>query len=115
MALHVSFPANCYSVNVIRSRSFVVGSVLVLCLVSACAGEPTTPTAQQCDNGLRVASAELDAAQAKGFSGSVAFAKAAGLLTGAKVQQQFGKYPNCINKVKRARYYLKQAKLGKDS
>lgn len=84
-------------------------------LTSACAGAPTTSLAERCASGLDVAYKELEDAQAKGFAGSVAYIKASGLLTGAKVQQQFGKYPNCVNKVKRARYYIKQATLGKDS
>ncbi|WP_455203318.1 hypothetical protein [Kaarinaea lacus] len=84
-------------------------------LVIGCAGQPTTSAAQRCENGLEISYNELEAAEAKGFGGSVAYIKATGLLTGAKVQQQFGKYPNCIDKVKRARYYIKQAKLGKDS
>jgi len=83
-------------------------------LVSACAGEPTTSLAQQCGDGLDQAYKELEDAQAKGLAGTVSYVKASGLLTGAKVQQQFGKYPNCVNKVKRARYYIKQASLGKD-
>jgi hypothetical protein len=31
------------------------------------------------------------------------------LLGAAKVQQEFGKYTNCVNKVKRARYHLRRA------
>jgi hypothetical protein len=91
-------------------------SVTVITLsLGGCAGEPTTSLAKQCDVGLDSAYKELDEAQAKGFAGSVSYIKASGLLAGAKVQQQFGKYPNCVNKVKRARYYIKQATLGKDS
>ncbi|WP_455210123.1 hypothetical protein [Kaarinaea lacus] len=88
---------------------------LIICALSACAGQPTTSLANQCDKGLDKAYKQLADAETKGFGGSVAYVKASGLLAGAKVQQQFGKYPNCVNKVKRARYYIKQAKLGKDS
>ena len=83
-------------------------------LVSACAGAPTTSLARRCSDGIDIAYKELEDAQAKGFAGSVSYVKASGLLTGAKVQQQFGKYPNCVDKVKRARYYIKQAVLGRD-
>ncbi|OBS08607.1 hypothetical protein [Acidihalobacter prosperus] len=81
-------------------------------LLSACAGAPTHPNeAHECASGLRTAYAELEQARAHGFQGTVEWTKAAGLLTAAKVQQQFGKYPNCINKVQRARYYIHQAQV----
>ena len=83
-------------------------SVLVLFVGAAagCAGNPNSSEAARCDNGLRVAYRELDFAKANGFGGTVEYSKAAGLLTAAKVQQQFGKYPNCIEKVQRAREYI---------
>jgi hypothetical protein len=84
-------------------------------MLSACAGQPTSSLAQQCKTGLDNAYIALEAAEANGFGGSVSFVKASGLLAGAKVQQQFGKYPNCVDKVKRARYYIKQASAGSDS
>ena len=94
--------------------NFILISVIYLLLMSACAGEPSTSLAQRCGDGLDLAYKGLQDAEAKGFAGSVSYVKASGLLAGAKVQQQFGKYPNCVNKVKRARYYIKQAILGKD-
>jgi len=66
-------------------------------------------TEQECKRGLEAANKELDAAKLKSPAGSVYISKAAGLLAGAKVQQEFGKYPNCVNKVRRARYHLKRA------
>lgn len=73
---------------------------------AGCAGNPTSSQAAQCASGLRVAYKELDFAKASGFSGTVEYSKAAGLLTAAKIQQEFGKYPNCIEKVHRARAYI---------
>lgn len=96
-------------------KFFAVGIFSLVFLLPACAGQPSNSLANQCSTGLERAYKALEAADAKGFGGSVAFVKASGLLTGAKVQQQFGKYPNCVNKVKRARYYIKQAEKGKDS
>lgn len=79
-------------------------------LLGACTGAPARPNlARECATGLNVAYKELDQARAHGFDGTVEWTKAAGLLTAAKIQQQFGKYPNCIDKVRRARYYLHQA------
>jgi hypothetical protein len=87
---------------------------LSILLLSACAGQPANSSAaKRCDNGLSVAYKELKAAESKGFGGSVAIVKATSLLGAARVQQEFGKYPNCIDKVKRARYYIKQAMKGK--
>lgn len=66
-------------------------------------------TEEECKRTLEAAGKELDAARLKSPAGSVYITKAAGLLTGAKIQQEFGKYPNCVNKVRRARYHLKRA------
>jgi len=87
-------------------------SVLVLSFgaMTGCAGNPTGSQAAQCESGLRIAYKELDFAKANGFSGTVEYSKAAGLLTAAKVQQEFGKYPNCIDKVRRARAYIAKSR-----
>ncbi len=84
----------------------VIVSTLLLAATAGCAGSPTSSLADQCESGLKVAYRELDFAKANGFEGTVEYSKAAGLLTAAKVQQQFGKYPNCIDKVERARAYI---------
>ncbi len=79
--------------------------------LGACPGPPKDiELAEQCDNGLEVAYQELDFAKAKGFGGTVAWTQAASLLSAASIQQQFGKYPNCVDKVRRARYYIGQSK-----
>ena len=49
---------------------------------------------------------ELEYARANGLSDSVAWTKAASLLTAAKVQEQFGEYENCAQKAREARYHL---------
>lgn len=64
----------------------------------------------QCAKGLDAAYAELDLAQAKGVGGVADMSWAASLLAAAKTQQQFGKYPNCIEKVNRARRIIARAK-----
>ena len=56
-----------------------------------------------------MAHVELHFAKAKGFSGTVDWTKAASLLSAASIQQEFGKYPNCVDKVRRARYYIEQS------
>lgn len=85
--------------------------LLIFTLVlSACAGNPNSGAANQCRSGLSTAYKELDFARAEGFSGTVAYTKAASLLGAAKIQEEFEKYPNCINKVQRAREYIKRSR-----
>lgn len=81
---------------------------LLLCAaaLSGCAGNPSSAMANECRAGLASAYKELDFAKAKGFNGTVEYSKAAGLLGAAKIQEEFGKYPNCIDKVRRARAFM---------
>lgn len=81
-------------------------------VVAGCAGNPSSSLARQCENGLSVAYKELDLAKATGFAGTVEYTKAAGLLSAAKIQSEFGKYPNCIEKVDRARAYTAKSRSG---
>ena len=74
--------------------------------IGACSGNPQSPLAQRCSGGLAAAQGELNAARVKGFGSSVNWSKAASLLSAAKVQYEFEHYPNCIDKVQRARAYL---------
>jgi hypothetical protein len=84
-----------------------------LCLsLGACARMAPTSQAEACASGLNQGFSELDDAKAKGFGGTVRLVKAASLLSAAKVQQQFEKYPNCIDKVQRARKYIRMAEQG---
>jgi len=92
-------------------RSLVVaGLTLLAAFTAGCAGDPNSSQAAQCNEGLSVAYKELDYAKANGFDGTVEVTKAAGLLGAAKVQEEFGKYPNCIEKVQRARAFLAKAR-----
>lgn len=84
--------------------------VVLVVAVSGCAGNPNSSLAQQCHAGLAAAQQELDYAKTKGLDGTVEYTKAASLLGAAKIQSEFGKYPNCINKVNRARAYIRMSK-----
>ena len=76
-----------------------------------CAGAPKNPDlASQCKKGIATAYDELDFDNSKGLEGSVNWTKAISLLSAAKVQEQFGKHSNCLDKVKRARYYIKESR-----
>ena len=91
------------------------GTALILfgsLFLTACAGNPNSGQAAACRDGLSAAYKELSVAETEGFGGSVDYTKAAGLLTAAKVQYEFEKYPNCINKVQRARAYIRSSKGG---
>ena len=81
--------------------------ILSACLfLAACSGRIATPAGQECAEGLRIANQELEDAKVKGFSGSIQWIKAAGLLTDASVHQQLEKFPSCADKVRRARLYI---------
>ena len=83
-------------------------------MIAGCETNPASASARQCNHGLKIANQELNIAKVKGFSGTVEYTKAAGLLTGAAVQYEFGKYTNCINKVERARRFIKNSQFDKD-
>jgi hypothetical protein len=95
-----------------KTTAYLLISAALSLSLGACAAKPRISQAQTCANGLDLAFAELEDAKAKGFSGTVSWTKAAGLLSAAKVQQQFDKYPNCIDKVNRASTYIRMAKQG---
>jgi len=92
-------------------RSLIVTVLtLLLAAMAGCAGNPNSSQAMQCENGLNVAYKELDMAKANGFDATVEYSKAASLLGAAKIQSEFGKYPNCIDKVQRARAYIAKSR-----
>lgn len=87
-------------------------AVLASPVIAACAGNPGGVSAQHCSSGLDSAYRELDLAKAEGFGGTVDWAKAASLLAAAKVQYEFEHYPNCVEKVDRAKVYIRRSKGG---
>jgi len=92
-------------------RSLIVTVLtLFLATTAGCAGNPNSSQATQCEHGLEVANKELDFAKTHGFEGTVEYSKAASLLAAAKIQSEFGKYPNCIEKVQRARAYIDKSR-----
>ena len=87
-----------------------VALIFSTCLfLAACSGRVATPAGQECAEGLRIANQELEDAKVKGFSGSIQWIKAAGLLTDASVHQQLERYESCADKVRRARIYIIEA------
>ncbi len=95
---------------VLRTAAKFATIIAIGASISACPGPPRDPElAEQCERGLKVAYQELDFAKARGFGGTVAWTQAASLLSAASIQQEFRKYPNCVDKVKRARYYIEES------
>ncbi len=95
----------------VKNSAKVVAIIVIAGSLAACPAAPSDPELDaQCASGLSVPYDELDFAEAKGFSGTVAWTQAASLLSAASIQQEFRKYPNCVDKVRRARYYIEQSK-----
>ncbi len=88
-------------------KLFAAGMLILV--ASGCSGGNNIKQEMACADGLEIANRELELAKAGNLSDTVALTKAASLLTAAAIQKQFEKYPNCIDKVKRARHYIKRA------
>ncbi len=96
-----------------RGVYLIATFALALSLGAGCAGKlKSSPQGRQCSRGLDAAYAEIRAAKADGLGGTLDLTKAASLLTAAKVQYEFEHYPNCIDKVRRARAYIKISRGG---
>ncbi len=87
--------------------------VVLASILAGCSGDKSLQQAAACRNGIDTAYKEFTNAKSEGFGGAVNMTKAGSLLSAAKIQEQFEKYPNCIDKVKRARTYIAQARSGK--
>jgi hypothetical protein len=75
-------------------------------VVTGCTGKAGGEMAERCSRGLATAGGELQSARVRGLGGTANWTKAASLLTAAKIQYEFEHYPNCVDKVRRARFYL---------
>lgn len=93
------------SVKVLGAAGLAASLFLV-----GCAGQPQQGRADlACKNGIATAYDELSFARSQGFSGSVAWSKAASLLGSAKVLEQVENYNQCIDNVEKARFYIRQS------
>jgi len=85
-------------------------ALLICCLLaSACSGKIGTAKGQECSSALTIANKELEDAKVSGFGGSVQFIKAANLLALANTQKQLERFDSCVDKVQRARVYIREA------
>jgi len=87
----------------------VAGLFAAAVLLSACGGKISTQAGQQCSHEVNLANQELEDAKVKGLSGTVQWTKAAALLAAANTQMQLERFESCLDKVQRARTYLREA------
>ena len=93
----------------IRPSIQPVAVALLLAVLTSCADNRDSSMAAQCSSGIDVAYQELRVAESKGVRGTVGLTQAASLLAAAKIQYEFKRYPNCVDKVRRARIHISQA------
>ncbi|HSC67079.1 MAG TPA: hypothetical protein VLC79_05290 [Cellvibrio sp.] len=89
---------------------FVSSLLMSALLLSACAGK--TQYRSACDQELDAAWSELSIAKADGFSGTVSYTKALGLITSARTMQTVENFDNCYNQAKDARFYIRESRKG---
>ena len=83
---------------------------LMILILSGCAGKANYRSA--CSSQVDAAWKELNIAKAEGFSGTVSYSKAVGLITLAKSMQTVENFDNCVEHAKDARYYIRQSQAG---
>ena len=89
-----------------------VTAALILITLAACTSNHGSTMAADCRHGIEVADKELVDAKAKGFGGAVGLTQAASLIAAAKIQSEFKRYPNCVDKIRRARAHISRAQEG---
>ncbi|QEY12075.1 hypothetical protein D0B88_07170 [Cellvibrio sp. KY-YJ-3] len=88
-----------------------ISALLVIALsLSACAGKTQYRTA--CASEVDAAWSELSIAKAEGFSGTVSYGKALGLITSARTMQTVENFDNCYRHAKDARFYIRESRKG---
>ncbi|BFM11006.1 lipoprotein [Simiduia litorea] len=85
-------------------------SVLLMFLLAACAGKQSFR--DSCAANVNAAWDELDIAKTEGFSGSVSYSKALGLISLAKSMQTVENFDNCVKHAKDARFYIAESRKG---
>lgn len=87
-----------------------IACALLVGTLASCTGNRGSSLALHCSSGLDAGFKELKEAEASGLRGAVGITQAASLLAAAKVQYEFKRYPNCVDKVRRARIHIAQAR-----
>lgn len=95
------------------SPRFSVAILIPLCfagLLVACANQPEFRSS--CASESDAAWKELSLAKAKGFGGTVSYAKALSLLTAARTMQVAENFDACYNNAQKARGYISDSYKG---
>ena len=94
------------SPKIILASSFVALSLTL----AGCAGK--TQYRSACAQEIEAAWSELSIAKADGFSGTLSYTKALGLITTARTMQTVENFDNCYNQAKDARFYIRESRKG---
>lgn len=94
----------------IRPLSLRISSTIaIFTLLSGCAAINEVQLADRCNSSLSTANAELKKAQNGNMIRAESLSTAASLISSARIQQQYERYPTCINKTARAMYYISRS------
>lgn len=97
----------------LNQAALMVTALIGGVVLTGCAGQPQAGRNDlSCKQGIEYAYDELSFARSQGFSGSVAWSKAASLLGTAKVLEQVENYEQCLENVEKARFYIRQSQGG---
>lgn len=93
-----------------RSSLIALVPLCLACVLTACATKPEMRSS--CAAESDAAWKELSLAKAKGFGGTVSYAKALSLLTAARTQQVAENFEGCYHNAKDAREYINNSYKG---
>ena len=85
-------------------------SIVLALTLSSCTGK--TQYRNSCASETDAASSELSISKAKGFGGTVSYAKAASRITAARTMQAVENFDNCYRSAKLARQYIQDSYKG---
>lgn len=91
-------------------NALIVTALMCGMLLSGCSAK--TQYRSACDKEVDAAWSELSIAKADGFSGTVSYTKALGLITSARTMQTVENFDNCYNLAKDARFYIRESRKG---
>lgn len=94
----------------LRNSLLCIPFLLMIAGITACAGK--TQFRSACDKEIETAWGELSIAKADGFSGTISYTKAFGLITTARTMQTVENFDACYNHAKDARFYIRQSREG---
>lgn len=94
----------------LRSFFMIVFCLVIAGSLTACTGK--TQYRSSCASETDAASSELSLSKAKGFGGTVSYAKAASRITAARTMQTVENFDACYRNAKLARQYIRDSYEG---